>query len=84
MFDVQTNDVGAVTLLETPTDSASDVTAAPSESEESALVPIPLRSIRAVARHIPAIDAAHAKITEEMESMVLTGLATLVRNEVSR
>ena len=39
---------------------------------------IPLRSINAVATHVPFIEDARTKVTAEMESMVLTGLATLV------
>jgi hypothetical protein len=36
---------------------------------------IPLRSINAVAAHVPFIESARSKITSEMESMVLEGLA---------
>ena len=36
---------------------------------------IPLRSINAVAAHIPFIESARSKVTIEMESMVLEGLA---------
>jgi conserved oligomeric Golgi complex subunit 5 len=36
---------------------------------------IPLRSINAVAVHIPSIESARSKVTTEMESMVLEGLA---------
>ena len=36
---------------------------------------IPLRSVNAVATHIPFIESARSKITAEMESMVLEGLA---------
>lgn len=36
---------------------------------------IPLRSIDAVAAHIPFIESARSKVTTEMESMVLEGLA---------
>jgi hypothetical protein len=36
---------------------------------------IPLRSIDAVAVHIPSIETARLKVTTEMESMVLEGLA---------
>jgi hypothetical protein len=36
---------------------------------------IPLRSINAVAVHIPSIEYARSKVTTEMESMVLEGLA---------
>lgn len=39
---------------------------------------IPLRSINAVAGHIEFIEDARAKVTSEMENMVLTGLTTLV------
>ncbi|KAH9055433.1 Golgi transport complex subunit 5-domain-containing protein [Lactarius vividus] len=36
---------------------------------------IPLRSINAVAVHIPFIDSARSKVTADMESMVLEGLS---------
>jgi conserved oligomeric Golgi complex subunit 5 len=36
---------------------------------------ISLRSIDAVAAHIPFIESARSKVTTEMESMVLEGLA---------
>ena len=39
---------------------------------------IPLSSIKAVAVHLPFVDAARAKVTTDMEAMVFTGLATLV------
>ncbi|KNZ78795.1 Conserved oligomeric Golgi complex subunit 5 [Termitomyces sp. J132] len=38
---------------------------------------IPLRSITAVAVHVHFIEEARTKVTNEMESMVLTGLTTL-------
>ncbi|KAF9467272.1 Golgi transport complex subunit 5-domain-containing protein [Collybia nuda] len=38
---------------------------------------ISLRSIETVAAHVPFIEYARAKVTSEMESMVLTGLTTL-------
>ena len=40
--------------------------------------PIPLHSINAVSAHIPAIHSAREKVTNEMESMVLSGLSSLV------
>lgn len=40
---------------------------------------IPLRSVNAVAAHIPFIEDAREKVTAEMQAMVLTGLSTLVR-----
>jgi len=39
---------------------------------------IPLRSINAVATHVPFIEEAQTSITAEMESMVITGLNTSV------
>lgn len=39
---------------------------------------IPLRSVNAVTAYIPAIEAARKQVTTEMESMVVSGLATLV------
>ncbi|KAJ6497874.1 Golgi transport complex subunit 5-domain-containing protein [Mycena sanguinolenta] len=38
---------------------------------------IPLRSINAVAAHVPFIEDARTKVTTEMENMVLMGLTTL-------
>lgn len=37
-----------------------------------------LRSINAIAVHIPFIEDARAKVSNEMEYMVVTGLTTLV------
>lgn len=39
---------------------------------------IPLRSINVVAAYIPALEKAHVQITSEMESMVISGLTTIV------
>jgi hypothetical protein len=47
----------------------------PTEAGPSAGKHIPLRSINAVAAHVPSIESARSKITSEMESMVLEGLA---------
>ncbi|KAG8988666.1 hypothetical protein FRB90_002602, partial [Tulasnella sp. 427] len=44
------------------------------------VAPIPLRSINAVTQHIPGIDAARVKITEEMETMLRDGLENLNRS----
>ncbi|GLB37263.1 putative golgi transport complex subunit 5 [Lyophyllum shimeji] len=38
---------------------------------------VPLRSINAVAAHVPFVEEARMKVTNEMENMVLTGLTTL-------
>ncbi|OCB86824.1 hypothetical protein A7U60_g5997 [Sanghuangporus baumii] len=48
--------------------------------EEFDSVEIPLRSIHAVASHSPGIESARAKITSEMEIMVLTGLTSINRS----
>lgn len=40
---------------------------------------VPLRSVDAIAAHVPAIEDARAKVTGEMETMVLNGLTHLVR-----
>jgi conserved oligomeric Golgi complex subunit 5 len=40
---------------------------------------IPLRSVSAIASYIPFIEQSKDKITGEMETMVLTGLATTVK-----
>lgn len=39
---------------------------------------VPLSSVKAVAAHIPVIEEAQFKVTHEMESMIITGLSTLV------
>jgi conserved oligomeric Golgi complex subunit 5 len=41
---------------------------------------VSLRSINAVAAHVRFIEEARTTVTNEMENMVMTGLATLVRN----
>lgn len=51
-------------------EEAPPVDAGPSSSRH-----IPLRSINAVAVHIPFIDSARTKVTADMESMVLEGLS---------
>ncbi|KAF8054168.1 Golgi transport complex subunit 5-domain-containing protein [Lyophyllum atratum] len=38
---------------------------------------VPLRSINAVAAHVPFIEEARTRVTNEMENMVLTGLTSL-------
>ncbi|GJJ06135.1 hypothetical protein Clacol_000324 [Clathrus columnatus] len=51
-----------------------------SETESSSITEpdaIPLRSISVVSSYIPALEAAHAQVTSEMESMVMSGLATM-------
>jgi conserved oligomeric Golgi complex subunit 5 len=48
----------------------------PNNSPRSA---ISLKSLDFVAKHLPFVEDARTKVTEEMESMVLTGLTTLVR-----
>jgi len=48
------------------------------DNHSDATISIPLRSINVVATHVPFIEDARAKVTAEMESMVLTGLSTLV------
>ncbi|KAH8093869.1 Golgi transport complex subunit 5-domain-containing protein [Cristinia sonorae] len=55
-------------------DSNSEELAAESDSTTPS---VPLTSINAVAAHLPHIDSARARITADMESMVINGLATL-------
>ncbi|KAJ7251785.1 Golgi transport complex subunit 5-domain-containing protein [Mycena haematopus] len=47
------------------------------EISEEAATGIPLRSINAVAAHVPFIEDARTRVTTEMENMVLMGLTTL-------
>jgi len=77
-----------VALLDAPTDipasgyldEKQSVTESPEPEEYlDASIGIPLRSINVVAAHVPFIEEARTKVTTEMESMVLTGLTTLVR-----
>ncbi|KAL5485046.1 hypothetical protein ACEPAI_7688 [Sanghuangporus weigelae] len=78
-------------LLDTPTtssqysqsldqDGRDEATADSIVEEEFDSVEIPLRSIHAVASHLPAIESARTKITSEMEIMVLTGLTGINRS----
>jgi conserved oligomeric Golgi complex subunit 5 len=67
--------------VEAPTERISDdISNSNNETElEDAVPNISLRSINAVITHLPAVEAARAKITAEMESMVVQGLKYLVR-----
>lgn len=49
------------------------------DSDPSQASYVPLRSVNAVAAHIPFIEDARERVTAEMQAMVMTGLATLVR-----
>ena len=44
----------------------------------SDIKPIPLRSINAAMSYLPVIEAANKQVIAEMESMVMSGLATVV------
>ena len=50
----------------------------PGEGASPVTDEIPLRSVKAISAHIPIIEESRDKITAEMETMVLTGLATTV------
>lgn len=73
-----------VALLDGPTSEAADSTPTPVDTdhdevpEDSNATYIPLRSVNAVAAHVPFIEDARTKVTAEMQAMVLTGLTTLV------
>ncbi|KAH9018023.1 Golgi transport complex subunit 5-domain-containing protein [Lactarius pseudohatsudake] len=64
-------------LLETSPDEPTAISEEPSpvDAGPSSSRHIPLRSINAVAVHIPFIDLARTKVTADMESMVLEGLS---------
>ncbi|KAH9032641.1 Golgi transport complex subunit 5-domain-containing protein [Lactarius hengduanensis] len=64
-------------LLETSPDEPTAISeeAPPVDAGPSSSRHIPLRSINAVAVHIPFIDFARTKVTADMESMVLEGLS---------
>ncbi|RDX50077.1 hypothetical protein OH76DRAFT_1437882 [Lentinus brumalis] len=62
-------------LLETPAEQASGDSS--TNLDQSNGEHIPLSSIKAVAVHLPFVDAARTRVTTDMEAMVITGLATL-------
>jgi hypothetical protein len=64
-------------LLEISPDEPTAISeeAPPADTGPSSSRNIPLRSINAVAVHIPFIDSARSKVTADMESMVLEGLS---------
>jgi hypothetical protein len=64
-------------LLEISPDEPTAISeeAPPEDPGPSSSRHIPLRSINAVAVHIPSIDSARSKVTADMESMVLEGLS---------
>ncbi|KAN0116391.1 Golgi transport complex subunit 5 domain containing protein [Russula decolorans] len=63
-------------LLETSSDAPEVILEGmhPADARLSPSGHIPLRSVNAVAVHIPLIESARSKVTTEMESMVLEGL----------
>ncbi|KAF7321504.1 ACT domain-containing protein [Mycena kentingensis (nom. inval.)] len=66
-------------LLDAPS-TASETAEAPKDAENDttdAGAAIPLRSVNVVAAHVAFIEEARTKVTNEMESMVLTGLKDL-------
>ncbi|KAF8512431.1 Golgi transport complex subunit 5-domain-containing protein, partial [Gautieria morchelliformis] len=66
-------------LLEDSTPRSNSPAHSSHESESSTAdeQAVPLRSVNAVTAYFPAIDAARAYVTTEMENMVVSGLATL-------
>ncbi|KIJ39463.1 hypothetical protein M422DRAFT_210357 [Sphaerobolus stellatus SS14] len=59
---------------------SSPATAPESDSDSDSFLEdeaIPLRSINAVTAYLPAIEASRTKVSYEMETMVIQGLATL-------
>lgn len=65
-------------LLDAPAPSSSREVDTSINGEDQYPEEIPLRAINAVTMHIPFIESAREKISLEMESMVLLGLASLV------
>ncbi|THV06795.1 hypothetical protein K435DRAFT_711109 [Dendrothele bispora CBS 962.96] len=68
LLDGESNDRNAPTESEIPVSDSS---------EHLTPTKFHLRSIQAVAAHIPFIEEARTKVTNEMESMVMAGLTTL-------
>ncbi|KAG8858013.1 hypothetical protein FRB96_005504 [Tulasnella sp. 330] len=67
----------AISIAELTSLSAPEPSTKPSPGASDVLPPIPLRSINAVMRHLPGIEASRVKITEEMENMLRDGLEDL-------
>ncbi|CCO37314.1 Conserved oligomeric Golgi complex subunit 5 Short=COG complex subunit 5 [Rhizoctonia solani AG-1 IB] len=63
-------------LLETPTPPHVPINGS-AEKTESEQAFIPLDKINVVARLVPTLDASRKRINEEMESMIMEGLASL-------
>ncbi|CCO37346.1 Conserved oligomeric Golgi complex subunit 5 Short=COG complex subunit 5 [Rhizoctonia solani AG-1 IB] len=63
-------------LLETPTPPNVPINGS-AEKPESEQAFIPLDKINVVARLVPTLDASRKRINEEMESMIMEGLASL-------
>lgn len=61
-------------------DASEDDNARADDADDalSAGAGVPLRSVDAIAAHVPAIEDAREKVTGEMETMVLNGLTNLV------
>lgn len=76
-----------VALLDGPNAEAGepgDVADDAVSSEDRDTNYIPLRSINAVAEHVPFIEEARTNVTSEMQTMVLAGLSTLVSQTQAR
>ncbi|KAF8891707.1 Golgi transport complex subunit 5-domain-containing protein [Infundibulicybe gibba] len=65
-----------VALLDGP-DAVDTQKKAPSDDPDNAAGAIPLRSVNAVAAHVSFVEDARAKVTAEMQMMVISGLSTL-------
>lgn len=80
LASLEFHSVSADALVEAPVERTNDeVSNSNNEPETEDAVPnISLRSINAVITHLPAIETARAKITAEMEGMVVQGLKDLV------
>ncbi|TCD65087.1 hypothetical protein EIP91_003096 [Steccherinum ochraceum] len=57
--------------------TSEDSTVESDNAGSTSTSPISLTAINAIAAHLPYIDAARSRITADMESMVINGLATL-------
>lgn len=59
-------------------ETADQTDAGPGSQASEPSIRIPLREINVVNAHIPVIQDARIQVTNEMESLVLSGLETLV------
>ncbi|KAI0779742.1 Golgi transport complex subunit 5-domain-containing protein [Fomes fomentarius] len=69
--------IAELTALLDASEASSSSTDTSADNGQQSGEHVSLSSIRAVAAHLSFVDAARARVTTDMEAMVITGLATL-------